>query len=120
MINDKSVIQVSLDGEIIETFDTISSVLKKHPNWQLTPIANVCKNKRKTAYGFGWYYVGSDWCWEVPKKILQIDAKTNEVVNVYRTIAEAQRALGGDKGANIGRCVNGKKKTYKGFIWKRG
>lgn len=73
------------------------------------------------------YYYGKHMSDEVKSKIskandhkkrpiLQIDAKTNEVVNTYSSRAELIRMTGFNKG-DIYRCCNGKQKTCHGFIF---
>jgi hypothetical protein len=56
--NLKSVIQYSINNEYIRDFKCIADAnrsLYKNPND--TCIGGVCKNKRKTAFGFKWKYV---------------------------------------------------------------
>jgi hypothetical protein len=53
----------------------------------------------------------------VPGEILKVDAKTDEVVGVYRTAAEAARQNGIDP-SNLGKAMkNGK--VVGGFKWKK-
>ena len=49
--------------------------------------------------------------------VAQIDPKTNEVVHIFSSVAEAELATGNTK--HISDVVNGKRKTCKGFIWKK-
>ncbi len=49
--------------------------------------------------------------------VAQIDPKTNEIVHIFSSVAEAELATGNTK--HISDVVNGKRKTCKGFIWKK-
>ncbi len=49
--------------------------------------------------------------------VLQIDKNTNKVLFEYPTLGYAQEITGYLKG-NIVSAINGRLKTYKGFIWK--
>ena len=56
-----------------------------------------------------------------PKRaVLQIDIKSNEVVNEYPSIAEAAKAIGCKTPSNIGGCCKGRygRKTICGYKWK--
>ena len=56
-----------------------------------------------------------------PKKpVLQIDIKTNEVINEYPSIVEAAKAIGCKNPSNIGGCCRGRygRKTIGGYKWK--
>ena len=49
--------------------------------------------------------------------ILQIDASTNKVVNVWSSAMAAERECGFNNG-NINSCCKGKRKTHKGYKWQ--
>ena len=51
------------------------------------------------------------------KNILQIDPSTNNVINNFLTIKEAEKELNLPI-CNILKCINGKRKTTGGYIWK--
>ena len=50
-------------------------------------------------------------------KIAQLDANTNEIINVFNSYKQAEESIG-VKEANIYRCVKGKYKTSGGFKWE--
>jgi hypothetical protein len=50
------------------------------------------------------------------KKVVKIDAKTNEILAVYCSTAEAERENGNTN--HIADVCNGKRKTCKGYKWK--
>ena len=54
-------------------------------------------------------------CKSNSKPIVQIDASTNKVVNVWGSAMEAERK--GFNNGNINSCCKGKRKTHKGFRW---
>ena len=54
---------------------------------------------------------------KLSKPVLQIDKNTNKVIAEFPSMAEVERQLGFSQG-NISNCCLGKRKTYKGFIWK--
>lgn len=51
------------------------------------------------------------------KKIVQIEPKTNKIINTFNTIKEAEKTLNLSVG-NISKCINGKRKSFKKYIWK--
>lgn len=48
--------------------------------------------------------------------VAQIDPKTNEIIKIFPSVAEAERATGNSK--HIGSVCKGKRNTAKGFKWK--
>lgn len=51
------------------------------------------------------------------KAVNQIDIFSNEIIKQWKSMREVERELGFSNSA-ISKCCKGKKKTYKGFIWK--
>lgn len=51
----KPILQLSLDGKVINRFDKMIDVNKKL-GYDVSNITKVCKGKRKTAYGYKWQY----------------------------------------------------------------
>lgn len=54
--NNRKVAQYDLNDNIIETYKSIMTVAKKL-NVDGTHITDVCKGRRKTAYGYKWRYI---------------------------------------------------------------
>ena len=54
------------------------------------------------------------------KPILQLDKTTNEIINIYPSIADAYRALNKQHSGHIAEVCKGKRKTAYGFKWKYG
>lgn len=48
--------------------------------------------------------------------VAQIDPETNEIIKIFSSVAEAERATGNSK--HIGSVCKGKRKTAKGYKWK--
>lgn len=48
--------------------------------------------------------------------VAQIDPKTNKIIKIFPSVAEAERATGNSK--HIGSVCKGKRNTAKGFKWK--
>lgn len=59
-------------------------------------------------------------CYHLKQNIVQVGQYTldNECLNIYPSISEAGRKTGYNIGG-ISQAINGKIKTYKGFVWKR-
>lgn len=49
--------------------------------------------------------------------VVQIDPKTNEVIKVFSTLAEAEKATGNTY--HIGDVIKGRRKTCKGYKWAK-
>lgn len=49
--------------------------------------------------------------------VAQIDPKTGEVIHIFSSLAEAEQATGNTK--HIGDVIRGKRKTCKGYVWKK-
>ena len=119
------VVQYSLNGERIKEFESQTEAANAL-GIQQAKISDVCNGKRQTTGGFQWRYA-SDNIKKLPsvevtntkKKVLQIDKFSNQVLNIYNSIAEAARAVNGTASA-ISRVCSGTAgtHTHKGFKWK--
>lgn len=49
--------------------------------------------------------------------VAQIDKDTNEIIHIYASVADAEKATGNTH--HIADAVHGRRKTCKGFIWKQ-
>lgn len=49
--------------------------------------------------------------------VAQIDKETKEVVRIFESMCQAEKITGVDQ-SSISRCISGKRKSAKGFIWK--
>lgn len=87
-----------------------------------------CNHKQKIAYGYGWIYEGDD----IPKNlnrnekyrlVVQKDKNTRQVLQIFKSGAEAARSLGkGESAASVilKVCKDPKLKTAYGYIWEYG
>lgn len=54
------------------------------------------------------------------KTVIQLDKETEEILNVFPSIAEAYNFLGKQHSGHIAAVCNGKRKTAYGYKWKYG
>ena len=78
---------------------------------------------RKKCKNFNLPYHSSDYKQKKEKKpcqrqVIQIDKNTKEIIHIYKSIAEAARAVGASKGSHITEACQGKLKTAHGFCWQ--
>ena len=78
---------------------------------------------RKKCKNFDLPYHSSDYKQKKEKKpykkqVVQIDKNTKEIIHIYKSIAEAARAVGASKGSHITEVCQGKLKTAHGFCWQ--
>ena len=85
-------------------------------------ILSVCDKKYcyNTAYGYIWRYIDdNDYSYKhkSEKVILQIDIKTNKIINKFESITKAAKFVNVSI-SSISAALTGKSKTCKNFIWK--
>ena len=120
--NSKKVYQYSLDGEYIQSYDSIVQAKKEHS----CDIYNACsQNRTKTAGGFQWRLTKYDkidsYSKEISnlnnsKTILQYDKKGN-FIKKWQGSKQPSELLNIHRGA-IRNCLAGIAKTAGGYIWK--
>ena len=54
----------------------------------------------------------------VKRYVEQVDMSTGEVLATYNSTSEAKKALGVQRTTFIVRCCDGRKESYRGFIWR--
>ncbi len=121
--NNKRVEQISLDGEYIQTFDSLAHASGSVNSKSQSSISDVCNGHRKTSFGFKWRFENPDDI----SKIKPNDTPTARKVNMYNldgsyiktfiSIAEAVRVTGV---TGIGNCCNGITKKASEYIWTFG
>lgn len=95
---EKGVVQYSLTGKKIQEFKSITEASQK-TNTRRTSLVGVLKGYYKTAGGFIWSYKGKKINLKdhiIKSKgtpILQINPSTNEIINEFKSTAEAGRVL---------------------------
>jgi len=130
--NEIPCIKLSLDGEIIEEFD---SIFKANESIGLGTVGLCCRGKIHSAGGFDWVYKDDDLrknyqkskedkkkeiidnLKNKSKEIIQYK-KSGEIIKIWKSISEASRVLNISK-ASIAMCCKGERyKSVGGFVWK--
>lgn len=123
---ERAVVQFDLDGNKIAEFPSLSEAARR-TNSSDEKICVCCQLQREQHNGFQWRYKNE--CGEKiqqikeyttkPKKVAQIDPKTNEIIAIYNSMTQAAKAVGGAQSA-ISHVIKGDKqtKTHKGYGWK--
>lgn len=125
-LNERSVVQYSLEGELLHIYDSLTEAAKV-TNSSVEKIIACCKKERLTHNLFQWRYI-NDATERLspqskpktsPKKIAQINPITGEIIAIYDSMTQAAKAVNGSSGA-ISNIINQKKqtKTHKGYGWK--
>lgn len=123
---EKGVVQYSLSGEKIAEYVSLNEAARQTGSSN-EKICLCCQLQRKTHNGFQWRYKNEageklqsvEKPKTLPRKIAKIDPNTNEILDIYNSITQAAKAVGGSSGA-ICNIVNGKtcNRTHHGFGWK--
>lgn len=120
----KRVIQYSLTGKYIKTFDGAVDAAREVQG-DLSSIAKACKGKQKQAYGFIWRYekkniaIETDLSHDMGVHIKQY-SKDGEFIKEYKGATHAAKMNGFPESArtSIKDCCSKKQKTAFGFIWR--
>lgn len=124
-VNERSVVQYSLNGDLIKIYDSIT-IAAKETGSSIEKIIACCKKQRLTHNSFQWRYINEATKTlppqsppkTKPKRVAQIDPITKEVVAIYNSLTQAAKAVNGSSGA-ISRIINHKgTQTHKGYFWK--
>lgn len=124
----KKVNQYSLNGEYIQTFESISEA-SRQTNISDANIVSCCKHKRNYAGDFQWRYPDDNdkdiQCFEkifkTKKKnviIQQIDLNNEQILNEYPTLTAAAEDTKISVG-NISSCCQGKRRSAGGYKWNK-
>lgn len=114
-----------LEGNFIKTFLSLSEAKK---TLRADNITRIARKPYGTSKGFQFRYfsevkskknIGSTKLTEnKPKKVLQLDPQTNNLIKEFNSIGEAAISTGNISNRfNISSCANGKRKTAYGFKW---
>lgn len=120
----KKVYQFSLNGELLNVFDSTVEAAAK-VNVSVSNISACCNNKLQTAGKFVWQYKPyfrepiKRQLWNPPKPNKKVTQYNNigDIINEFISVMEAYRITGVNP-TSISMCCNGKHKTAGGFIWK--
>lgn len=106
--------QLSLDGDIIKQWESISQIAKKFGIGN-SHIIQCCKGERKQAYGFKWQYADSSQQQRHNRPVAAL-TKDGEFVAKYKSVAEASRCLN-ICAQSIHDCLNGNYESTHGLIF---
>ena len=121
----KEVAQYDLDGNFIRIFNSASEAARITKDSQ-SNISSVASGKRYHSGIFQYAYLVNGVVPErnkvafsdnKPKKVIQLDLNTNQIVSKYDGIGIAARAVNGSQ-SNISACINGRKKSAYGYKWE--
>lgn len=108
------------NGKYIESYNTLKEAAIKNKIQHSSSISNAIKNKTFT-YGYYWrYYVDNNDIILTNKRctIKPIKLFKNDIfIGVFDNQKKVAEYIGG-KTPNINHCLNGRKKTYKGYVFK--
>lgn len=116
----KPIIQRDKKGNFIKRWDSTNDVYRANPLFKGKNIPTVLKGKRKTAFGFQWYYENQDssksvspnkQCFKVNQKDLQ-----GNFIKVWESTAEPTKE--GFKQPQVWACCKGSRKSHGGFKWE--
>lgn len=119
-IEKTSIIQLSLNGEYVKTYKSISEACKAlNKNGRNQEIKNCLNGKYSTAFGYIWKYKNkTNVIREKKPMIIQMDKDTGLIINKYKSVKEASLATSISV-PNINNCIRGRQKKAGGYIWKR-
>lgn len=106
--------------ELLNTFESLNQAAKAvngHPN----EIRQACVKNISQAYGFRWKFVDDNeelaTAHLKTKKVAKIDIKTDEILEIYDSIAEAAKANSCDA-SSISKVCKGIRQTCHGYKWQ--
>ena len=104
-------------GEVIHKYQSVSDAARS-VGCDNSQLSKICKNAG-IAKGFRWRYTNNSYVKKdfSARQVCKIDLKTNEIIDIYPSISEAARSVGGDS-SYISRVCKGEYKSSKGFGWK--
>lgn len=111
--------QYSTNGDFIRTWD-LASEIEEELGIKSKYIYECCNRKRKTINGFIFtkIYDSNNIPQELENyRLYKRYNKLGEYIDSFTSLKDIREQLGINP-YNISRCVSGKLKTYKGYIWK--
>lgn len=120
--NNIPICQYELSGRFVRTFKSLGEARELYPNLGSREISGT--GKSKTAYGYIWRYDNGDHSDIEPiiingvrRKVQQVDPKTNNVIRIFDSLAEAERYTNISR-KQICKACRGLHKTSGGYIWR--
>lgn len=123
-IREIPVVQYSLSGVKLNQYKSVSEAARQ-TGATCEKITMCCRHQRSQHHGFQWRYASEpnnigpiEEYSTKPKKVAQINPKTNEIVAIYDSYTQAAKAVNGTQSA-ITHVIKGDKqtKTHKGYKW---
>lgn len=125
----RPVVQLDMDGKYIQEYSSIKEASEK-TGISAETISSIARNSgyHKSIKGTQWIYKEDynptkDYKYKTcqfekaKKKVAQCDMQGN-LIAIHNSRLEAARSIGTCGSSYITECCQGKRKTYKGFIWK--
>lgn len=123
------VIQLDMEGKFLKEYSSVAEA-RKETGINSSLISDIARGKssHKSVKGFQWvykkdygpnkdYHYHSNQFTHTKRKVAQYDLQGN-LIAIYDSRLEAAKAVGAYSGNYITECCKGKRKIYKGFIWK--
>ena len=123
----KEIAQFDLEGNFIRVFKSASEAARIEKDSQ-SNISSVALGKRNYSGKYQYAYLNNGQIPVLkstlisdnkPKKVLQIDLSTNDVISEFESVGIAAKTINGSQ-SNISACLNGRKKSAYGYKWKFG
>ena len=114
----RGVRQIDLStGKVIATYKSVSEAAM-NIGCDCSNISKLCI-KSGIGYGYKWEYIDADYNKKdfTAKQVYQVDLNTGQILNIFSSISEAARFVGGDS-SYISKVCKGIQKSSKGFGWK--
>src|ERR1700721_2381549 len=112
----RRVVQYSLDGEFIKSFDSMTDVEQE---LEVSGISSVCLGRRPHAGGFRWFFEGevdlSKSVFIHERKVVQFDVAGRKI-GEFESISAAARSSK-IQASGISTCCRGRNSTAGGFMW---
>lgn len=123
------VVQLDMNGKFLKEYLSVAEA-GKETGINSSLISDIARGKsfHKSVKGFQWVYKkdynpNKDYRYHnnqfinTKKKVAQYDSQGN-LIAIYNSRKEAAQAVGSHSGSYITECCQGKRETYKGFVWK--
>ena len=124
--NKEPVVQLSLKGEFIDEYISISEATRAIENTNASKISLCCKNVRKSHRGYLWIYkkdYDKDklYIWDGihegnKKKIIQLSLG-GVFISEYESLSMASELVPNTMPSKISLCCRGDRKSHANFIW---
>lgn len=124
--NKKAVVQLSLKGEYVQEFNSISEASRVVKGTCISKITNCCSNKRKSNGNYMWVYKenyskDNIYKWDGVtdgefKAVIQLSLD-GSFIKEHNSLTEATKNVLSSSISKISSCCNNKRKSHANFIW---